>query len=79
MYPNILVQLRKIMVARMARPEQVLITTDENGNATRVQYENTESTNLFDIMKELMIYLALLNWENTRYTFEERLEKIVKD
>jgi hypothetical protein len=66
------------MVTRMARPEQVLITTDENGNATRVQYENTESTNLFDIMKELMIYLALLNWDNTRYTFEERLEKIVR-
>jgi len=28
-YPNVLIQLRKIMVRRMARPEEVLITTDE--------------------------------------------------
>lgn len=61
----------------MARPDEVLITTDEQGNATRVQYENTESVNLFEIMKELMTNLAVLNWEVTENTFKERVESIV--
>jgi hypothetical protein len=71
------------MVRKMAKPEevykikQVLITTDEQGNAIRVNIENTENICLFEIMKELMVNLTKLNWENTRYIFDERMEKIV--
>lgn len=39
----------------MAKPEEVLISTDENGNVVRCIVENTENNSLFEIMKELMI------------------------
>ena len=72
----------------MAKPEeviyiniyliiQVLISTDENGNAVRVIVENTENNSLFESMKELMIILSKNNWENTKYVFDERFERIV--
>lgn len=67
------------MVRKMAKPEEVLITTDEQGNAIRVNIENTENICLFEIMKELMVNLTKLNWENTRYIFDERMEKIMDD
>jgi hypothetical protein len=54
-----------------------LITTDENGNAVRVVIENTENNSLFEIMKDIMINLTLLNWENMKYVFEDRFDKIV--
>ena len=72
----------------MAKPEevfnikyllkiQVLISTDENGNAQKVIVENTENNSLFESMKDLMIILSKNNWENTKYVFDERFEKIV--
>ena len=45
---------------------QVLISTDEGGNAIKVVVENTENNNLFETMKDLMINLAKINWENTK-------------
>jgi hypothetical protein len=39
--------------------------------------ENTENNSLFESMKELMIILSKNNWENTKYVFEERFERIV--
>ena len=55
----------------------MLISTDENGSAVRVVVENTENTSLFEIMKELMVNLARLNWESTKYVFEDRFDRIV--
>jgi len=43
-----------------------LISTDEGGNAIKVVVENTENNNLFETMKDLMINLAKINWENTK-------------
>lgn len=34
---------------------------------------------MFETMKELMVNLSLLNWENTKYTFEERMGAIMDD
>ena len=39
--------------------------------------ENTENNSLFETMKDLMINLTRLNWENTKYVIEERMEKIM--
>jgi hypothetical protein len=44
-----------------------------------VVVENTENNSLFEIMKELMVCLTKLSWENTKYIFDERMEKIVKN
>ena len=54
-----------------------MITTDENGSAVRVVIENTENNSLFEIMKELMINLTLLSWDNMKYVIEDRFDKIV--
>ena len=56
---------------------KVLISTDDNGNAIKVVIENTENNSLFETMKDLMINLAKINWENTKFVIEERMEKIM--
>ncbi len=61
----------------MNKYNKVLISTDENGSAIKVVIENTENNSLFETMKDLMISLSKLNWENTRYVIEERMEKIM--
>ena len=55
-----------------------MISTDDNGRAIKVIIENTENNSLFETMKDLMINLSRLNWENTKYVIEERMEKIME-
>jgi exportin-1 len=50
----------------MAKPEEVLITTDDEGNAVQVFVENTENNSLYELMKELLISLSKLNWPSMK-------------
>ncbi len=73
-YPIVLAQVRKIMIPRMAKPMEVLIVIDETGNPKREVLENTENNSLYEIMKELMINLAKLDWENMKNVLVSKLE-----
>ena len=46
-------------------------------NNKKVVIENTENNNLFETMKDLMINLTKINWENTKFIIEERMDKIM--
>ena len=50
----------------MSKPSEVLIVIDEHGNPQREEISNTEHSSLHEIIKELMINLAKLDWENTK-------------
>ena len=65
-YPKILLDLRKIIVSHMAKPSEVLITVDEAGMACREEMTNTENNAMYELLRELMINLAKLNWNSTR-------------
>jgi len=50
----------------MAKPSEVLITVDEAGMACREEMTNTENNAMYELLRELMINLAKLNWNSTR-------------
>ena len=65
-YPKLLLDVRKIVVSHMAKPQEVLITVDEAGNPCREEMTNTENNAMYELLRELMINLARLNWNSTR-------------
>lgn len=50
----------------MAKPDEVLITLDENGQPIRQEEVDTENIALYKLLKDLLINLSKLDWENMR-------------
>ena len=61
----------------MAKPSEVLITVDEAGMACREEMTNTENNAMYELLRELMINLAKLNWNSTRDIIVQKLDKQV--
>ena len=53
------------MISRMAKPEEVLIVEDENGDVVRETTKDTELLAQYKTMKETLVYLTHLNYDNT--------------
>ena len=53
----------------------MLIVIDEFGNPTKEVIRDSENFALYEIMKDLMVNLTLLDWENTRQILTSKLEK----
>ncbi|KAJ0013225.1 hypothetical protein Pint_21791 [Pistacia integerrima] len=73
-------KLRMLMICRMAKPEEVLIVEDENGNIVRETMKDNDVlvqykvTNLL-IMRETLIYLSHLDHEDTEKQMLKKLSK----
>jgi exportin-1 len=65
MYAGSMSQLRLLMVSRMAKPEEVLIVEDENGNIVRETLKDNDVLVQYKIMRETLIYLAHLDHKDT--------------
>jgi exportin-1 len=60
-YAPLLSQLRLVLIGRMAKPEEVLIVEDENGEIVRETMRDTDSINLYKSMRECLVYLTNLD------------------
>lgn len=40
----------------MARPKEVLVVIDENGEAVEEHFDDTENMHIYEIMRETIIY-----------------------
>ena len=47
-YPNILQQLRATLIENMARPREVLVMTDDNGDIVQEQVDDTQKNFLYE-------------------------------
>ena len=47
-----------IMVDYMAKPKEVLVVIDENGEAVEEHFDDTETIGVYEQMRETMIYLT---------------------
>jgi exportin-1 len=65
-YPKVLIDLRKVIVSRMAKPQEVLITIDETGMPCKEELTNTENNAMYELLRELLVNLSRLNWTSTR-------------
>eukprot|EP00887_Chlorella_sp_A99_P002494 scaffold10.g2494.t1 len=65
LYSKVLSRLRALMIARMAKPEEVIVVEDENGNIVRETMKDTDVLARYKAMHETLVYLSHLDHEDT--------------
>ncbi|KAL8148521.1 protein EXPORTIN 1A isoform X2 [Apium graveolens] len=75
LYANPMSRLRLLMICRMAKPEEVLIVEDENGNIVRETMKDNDVLVQYKIMRETLIYLSHLDHEDTEKQMLKKLSK----
>lgn len=73
-YDNVLSQLRLVMISKMAKPEEVIITTDENGSVIKEYLKDVDSIQLYKSMRETLIFLTHLDPEDTENKMLAKLQ-----
>lgn len=58
-YSTILMRVRRIMISRMARPEEVLVVENERGEVVREFMKDTDAINLYKNMRETLGQFSL--------------------
>ena len=62
------------MIARMAKPEEVIVVEDENGNIVRETMKDTDTLARYKTMHETLVYLSNLGHEDTETQMLEQLK-----
>ncbi|KAL6320188.1 hypothetical protein AAG906_004697 [Vitis piasezkii] len=78
LYSGPMSKLRLLMICRMAKPEEVLIVEDENGNIVRETMKDNDVLVQYKIMRETLIYLSHLDHEDTEKQMLKKLSKQLK-
>lgn len=65
------------MITRMAKPEEVLVVENDNGEVVREFMKDTDSINLYKNMRETLVYLTHLDYENTETIMTSKLQNQV--
>ncbi|XP_076945553.1 protein EXPORTIN 1A-like [Bidens hawaiensis] len=68
-------KLRALMISRMAKPEEVLIVEDENGNIVRETLKDNDVLVQYKIMRETLVYLCHLDHNDTEKQMLKKLSK----
>lgn len=77
LYNSVLSNLRLIMISRMAKPEEVLIVENEQGEVVRELIKDTDSITLYKTMRETLVYLTHLDYKDTEMKMTEKLQNQV--
>ncbi|XP_010549821.1 PREDICTED: protein EXPORTIN 1A [Tarenaya hassleriana] len=75
LYAGSMSKLRGLMISRMAKPEEVLIVEDENGNIVRETMKDNDVLVQYKIMRETLIYLSHLDHDDTEKQMLRKLSK----
>ena len=75
LYGEVLSSLRLVMIERMVKPEEVLIVEDENGEIVREMVKETDTIILYKSMREVLVYLTHLDYEDTEQIMTEKLAR----
>lgn len=77
LYQPVLTKIRYIMIGRMAKPEEVLIVENEQGEVVREFMKDTDSIQLYKNMRETLVYLTHLDCADTERIMTEKLHNQV--
>ncbi|XP_039139910.1 protein EXPORTIN 1A-like [Dioscorea cayenensis subsp. rotundata] len=75
LYSSPVSKLRLLMISRMAKPEEVIVVEDENGNIVRETMKDNDVLVQYKIMRETLIYLTHLDHEDTEQQMLKKLSK----
>jgi exportin-1 len=73
LYAKTLSQLRALRIARMAKPEEVIVVEDENGNVVRETMKDTDVLARYKTMHETLVYLSHLDHDDTEHQMLDKL------
>ena len=68
-----------IMIDQMAKPKEVLVVIDENGEAVEEVFDDTETITIYETMRETLIYLTNIDTPAMDRVIQQRLEKLTGD
>ncbi|KAA8593140.1 hypothetical protein FQN60_018595 [Etheostoma spectabile] len=77
LYLPVLSQVRLLMVSRMAKPEEVLVVENDQGEVVREFMKDTDAINLYKNMRETLVYLTHLDYADTERIMTEKLHSQV--
>lgn len=66
------------MISRMAKPEEVLVVENEQGEVVREFMRDTDSINMYKNMRETLVYLTHLDYADTERIMTEKLGNQVR-
>ncbi len=78
-YPQILRDVKILAIDYMVKPREVLVTIDESGDVEEEVVEDTEMFELFETMRETLIFLTNQNPAEAEQIFQHRLEQLKQD
>jgi exportin-1 len=78
LYAPVLSRLRLVMISKMAKPEEVIVVEDENGNIVRETMKDTDTLARYKTMHETLVYLCNLDHEDTEQQMLDKLRLQVK-
>ncbi|MEW5316465.1 MAG: hypothetical protein WDW38_007837 [Sanguina aurantia] len=73
LYAPVLARLRQLMICRMAKPEEVIVVEDENGNIVRETMKDNDVLAQYKSMRETLIYLCHLDHDDTESQMLDKL------
>ncbi|XP_032830122.1 exportin-1-like isoform X2 [Petromyzon marinus] len=73
-YLPVLSKVRLVMVCRMAKPEEVLVVENDQGEVVREFMKDTDSISLYKNMRETLVYLTHLDYTDTERIMTEKLQ-----
>lgn len=73
LHAEILSKLRLLMICKMAKPEEIIIVEDENGNIVRETMKDNAILVQYRIMRETLVYLSHLDHNDTESQMLEKL------
>jgi len=77
LYNPVLSRIRRVMISRMAKPEEVLVVENDQGEVVREFMKDTDSINLYKNMRETLVYLTHLDYADTEAIMTEKLHNQV--
>ncbi|KAI8321969.1 hypothetical protein GQ54DRAFT_297658 [Martensiomyces pterosporus] len=73
MYSGVLTGVRYVMISRMARPEEVLIVENDEGEIVREFIKETDTITLYKAQRECLIFLTHLDPQDMEKIMVEKL------
>jgi exportin-1 len=74
-YRDVISEAKALLIPRMAKPTEILVSVDEYGNTVRETFQNTETVALYELMRETLVYLTHLDPEDTEHIIMLKMAK----
>ena len=75
LYRTCLIEVRRIMVERMSKPEEVLVVQKED-EVIREQVKDTDAMEQYKFMRETLVFLTHLDVDSTEAIMTSKLSKL---